>query len=156
MQLLKISLSTSKVDRFEVPAACLGLDQEIFQNIKVQLDCKKLDNGGMHVVLEVSSDVEMDCDRTLKRFTAPVAGSHEMVLYTEDQEADVDSCEYIELDPGQRFFDLSETVHDTLLLAIPARKVAPEAENQPIQTVFGVPAPEVDQRWAALLTSQDT
>ena len=154
MQTLKIDLSTSRVDRRRVPASDLELDREVFQNITVSLECEKFDDGAMHVVLEASADVWMDCDRTLQRFTAPVVGSHEMVLYPCDQEPSMDFIdECIKLSSGQRFFDVSEAVRDTLMLAIPLRKVAPEAENQLIETVFGPPAPDMDERWDALSIS---
>lgn len=150
MQTLKIDLSTSRVDRLRV----LASDWEVFQNITVSLECEKFDDGAMYVVLGASADVQMDRDRILQRFTASVVGSYDMVLYPCDQEPSMDFIdECIKLSSGQRFFDVSEAVRDTLMPEIPLRKVAPEAENQLIETVFGAPAPHVD---ALSISRRDT
>ena len=47
---------------------------------------------------------------------------------------------------------MTEAVRDTLVLAVPARKVAPGAEDLDLPTVFGAPAAEaaIDPRWEAL------
>ena len=63
--------------------------------------------------------------------------------------------EQIELEPRQRVLDLTSIARDTLILAIPVRKVAPEAEELQIQTVFGAPAEESDHRWSALLAMRE-
>src|SRR5690606_37846589 len=55
--------------------------------------------------------------------------------------------------------DLTDAVRDTLLLALPLRRVAPEAEDAEIPTSFGAPTDAegnpVDDRWEALRRLRD-
>ena len=47
--------------------------------------------------------------------------------------------------------DITDIVRDTLLLAIPVRKIAPGAEEAEIPVAFGAPADaDLDPRWEAL------
>ena len=63
------------------------------------------------------------------------------------------------LAPSERLIDLADAVRDTLLLAVPARKVAPGAEDVEIPTVFGAPTAAdgtpIDPRWEALRALQE-
>ncbi|MCY3594958.1 MAG: DUF177 domain-containing protein [Bacteroidetes bacterium] len=153
--MIKFDLSAPQGGSLEVSASDLGLDQAKFSKIHAHLEVEQLD-GGMHVTLEVRAQARLECDRTLQEFVAPVANVHEMLLYTYGQKPpDEDMVEQVELEPKQRVFDLTETIRDTLMLAIPARKVAPEAEELQIQTVFGAPDTEADQRWSALLAVRE-
>ncbi len=153
--MIKFDLSTPQGGSFEVSASDLGLDQAKFSEIQTDLEIEQLD-GAIHVTLKVRAKACLECDRTLQEFVAPVANVHEMLLYTYGQKpSEENMIEQVELEPKQRVFDLMETIRDTLMLAIPARKVAPEAEELQIQTVFGAPATEADQRWSALLAVRE-
>ncbi|MYH07214.1 MAG: DUF177 domain-containing protein, partial [Rhodothermaceae bacterium] len=110
----------------------------------------------LRVTIGVQSDALLECDRTLKEFVKPVRNSHELLLLRYGQEPNADvAMEQIELEPRQRVLDLTSIARDTLILAIPVRKVAPEAEELQIQTVFGAPAEESDHRWSALLAMRE-
>ena len=153
--MIKFDLSAPQGGRFEVSASDLGLDQAKFSKIQAHLEVEQLD-GGMHVTLEVRAQARLECDRTLQEFVSPVANVHEMLLYPFGQKPpEDDMIERVELEPKQRVFDLTEIIRDTLMLAIPARKVAPEAQELQIQTVFGAPDTEADQRWSALLAVRE-
>ncbi len=149
--MFKFDLSAPQGGSFEVSASDLGLSQSKFSEIQIHLEVEQLDRA-IHVTLDVRAKARLECDRTLQEFVAPVASVHEMRLYAHGGELpQEDRIEQVELEPKQRVFDLTETIRDTLMLAIPVRKVAPEAEKLQIQTVFGAPAEEADQRWSALL-----
>jgi uncharacterized protein len=94
------------------------------------------------VTFQARTTATLTCDRTLRRFEKPLEG-HYAILFAApgrsapDQSDDHD--ELRELPPGARHLDLTGAVRDTLLLAIPQRKVAPGAEDEEIDTVFGEP-----------------
>jgi uncharacterized protein len=65
------------------------------------------------------------------------------------------------LNPSDREIDLTDVVRDTLLLAIPQRRIAPGAEDEPIDQEFGASDDDadeeapVDPRWSALEELKD-
>ncbi len=153
--MLKLDLSAPQESCFKVSATDLGLSPEKFSHIQVDLKSEKLD-GATRIYLEIAAQVLLECDRSLCEYVSQVGNSHELLLcplgYSSVED---DLIERIELDPRQRVFDLTDVIRDTLLLAIPPRKVAPEAEDLQLQTVYGAPALEVDQRWSTLLAVRE-
>jgi uncharacterized protein len=117
------------------------------------------------VTFEARTVATLTCDRTLRRFEQPIDGGYAVLFAapgrgTPEQSEEHD--ELRELARGARFLDLIDAVRDTLLLAVPQRKVAPDAEDEDIDTVFGAPAASedepVDPRWEKLrqLRSDET
>ncbi len=153
--MLKLDLSAPQDYCFEVSASDLGLRREKFSHIQVDLRSEQF-NGTTRVYLGIGALALLECDRSLREFMAPVDNAHELFLYPHGQiPVEDDLIEQIELDPRQRVFDLTEVIRDTLMLAIPARKVAPEAEDLQLQTVFGAPTLEADHRWSPLLALRE-
>ena len=153
--MLKIDLTAPQGGQFELVASDLDLDPELFSNIRANLEVKQSDDT-LRVIIGVQSDALLECDRTLKEFVKPIRNTQELLLLRNGQEPDVDvTTEQIELEPRQRVLDLTNVVRDALILAIPVRKVAPEAEELQIQTIFGAPAEESDHRWSALLAMRE-
>jgi len=108
--------------------------------------------------LDVEANVEMTCARTLKQFQDVVFGRHS-VLFGPPELVGSETEEYDEVRPlsrGDREIDITDIVRDTIMISIPQRKVAPGAEDDDIQTVFGksedADATEepVDPRWSEL------
>lgn len=141
----------------EPDAQALELDPDRFADIHVDvvLDIK---HDQVLVSLDAAAVATLACDRTLVLFDQPIAGTYSLLFAApsraqqgddEDPFADVRV-----LHPADRTIDLTDAVRDTLMLAIPARKVAPEAEDQEIPTTFGEPKdgdqPTIDPRWEAL------
>lgn len=102
----------------------------------------------IRVTVDAAATATLTCDRTGVRFTQPIAGAYHALLVEAGQEAP-DHDEVIILEKFQKTINLTHVVRDTLLLAIPIRKVAPGAEALDIPTVFGGEA-AVDPRWDAL------
>ena len=156
--MFKIDLTAAPQSRdFEIPASDLDLNEKGFSDIQVHLECDQL-QGRTRMLLEVCAKVLLECDRTLREFVAPVVNTHELHLYPHGhahEQPEDELVDKLELDPGQRMFDLTDVIRDTLMLAIPVRKVAPEAEHLQIQTIFGAQQPETDQRWSALRAVRD-
>jgi len=157
--MLKRDLTVHWSGSFEISASDVGLSSTKFSEIQVTLSVNPME-GATKVTMGVYAKVLLECDRTLSEFLTPVSNSHEIILYRQRPEPpedgrDNDLIEQIELDPGQRIYDLTDVTRDMLMLAIPARNVAPEAEELQIQTTFGAPEPEIDQRWSALLAIRE-
>lgn len=141
-----------------------GLDPALFGPVQVavQLDLVK---DRVFVLLETETEATLECDRTLQPFTQDVEGSYQVLFAPPDvaerhAEDETDAYEEVRvLDPAARRLDLSDLVRDTVLLSLPARRIAPGAEALDLQTTYGEPADgdAIDPRWEALrgLTERD-
>lgn len=133
----------------------LDLDSELFSNIHVDV---RLDYSGDRVLasFETTATAVLECDRTLVLFEQPVNGSYTLLYVPPDMvSASGEEIEEVRvLQPTDNEIDLTQPVRDTILLSIPARRIAPGAEDLEIQTTFGASEEqeedEVDPRWEAL------
>lgn len=130
----------------------LGLDPETFSDIEVDL---RLDVAARRVLAAYTAraTARLECDRTLDLYDQPVEADH-AVLFTADAPGGDEDDDVQPLPEDATHIDLTASVHDTLLLALPLRRVSPAAEAAEIPTAFGAddePADgSVDSRWAAL------
>ena len=133
----------------EPAPADLGMDPEKFRDILVEVG---LDYDGKKalVKLSVSSMAVLVCDRTLTEFEQAISGDYMVLFSSKDEDADtVDELRTISATDEE--LDISDIIRDTLLLAIPARKIAPGAEDAEIPVAFGAPTEmDYDPRWEAL------
>lgn len=138
--------------------ADLELDEERFSDIHVRVF---LDYAERRVLaaFDVSASATLECDRTLKLFDQDVSGSHSVLFAPAEVVADQEEADdsVAVLDPEAESIDLAQPVRDTLLLALPARCVAPGAEDVDLPTHFGTPEGEeaIDPRWEALRQLRD-
>lgn len=139
--------------KFEPGAASLELDPDRFKGVEVEA---RLDVTERRILVSLSAraTATLECDRTLRKFDQVLEGSYHM-LYGPPGFIDADEDAYDEvreLEPTDQEIDLTSVVRDTILLAIPARCIAPGAEEEDIPTKFGAPEEEesIDPRWAAL------
>lgn len=139
------------------PAQALDLDPDRFADIHLDA-VLELFNDRILVTLHASATATLECDRTLAVFEQPIEGAYRILFvppsFAPGQNRD-DEAGYEEVRVFQRSdrdVDVTEAVRDTLVLAVPARKVAPGAEGLDIPTVFGSPPAEaaLDPRWEAL------
>jgi uncharacterized protein len=141
-------------------ASDLELDPNMFRGIgvKATLDYSP---GRILVKLEAQATATLECDRTLVLFDTPVFGTYCLLFAPPElaQKAGEGSDEVRPLYPTDREIDLTDVVRDTLMLALPQRRIAPEAEALEIPTRFGdaSDAEPIDPRWEALrkLRSED-
>lgn len=132
----------------------LGLDPATFSDVTVDVT---LDIAERRVLAAFTARARarLTCDRTLDLYDQPVAGDHS-VLFSDDAAAlaaDDDGDDAVQpLAADAQDLDLTGPVHDTLVLALPLRRVSPAAEVAEIPTAFGGPADgePADDRWAAL------
>lgn len=138
--------------------AALDLDPNRFADVRVHV-LVNFYNGRALMHLEATAEATLECDRTLKLFQQEISGSYEVLFVpaaASEHEAEASDAhdEIQEISPSHPEIDLTELVRDTLLLAIPARCISPEAEQMEIQTVFGALTSEdgdvIDPRWEAL------
>ena len=133
---------------FTPSAEEVGLDPNAFRDLRVE---GHLDVAETQIVghLHARAVARLTCDRTLVDFEQPIEGRHLVVYTTDPVLADGSSDEVQLIAHGAPFLDLADAARDTLVLAVPARALAPGAEDVEIPTQFGVE--DVDPRWAALL-----
>lgn len=140
----------------EPTAADLDVDPDAFKDIRADV---RMDYSGtrMLVSVKVSATALLRCDRTLVLFSKHIEGSYGVLFVPpESIEPDTDEDDIRPLHATDEEIDLTDIVRDTLLLAVPVRKIAPGAEDADIPTVFGEPEEsEPDPRWIALQKLRD-
>ena len=141
-------------------AESLGLDPGVFSGVEVDVT---LDVAERRVLAAFTAraTARLECDRTLDLYDQPVEGAH-AVLFSADAPAgdasDDDPDDDVQpLADDAQDLDLTAAVHDTLVLALPLRRVSPAAEVAEIPTEFGGPSEgePADDRWAALQALRD-
>ncbi len=123
----------------------LGLDDS-FQNLAVHTFARVVTEGVI-LELEVSGETTLICDRTAEPFAFEIQTSAKILATDDPDETDEEN---IELNVADRSIDLTNLVHDLVILAIPAKKLAPGSDEVEIETTFGQ-SDEIDPRWAPLL-----
>ena len=129
----------------------LNLDPEEFADIRVHV---RLDfaPGRILVRFKVSGIATLVCDRTLVTFDRPIEDTYS-VLFSGDVDLVASDNQYDDvraLEANVTELDITDAVHDTLMLAVPLRRVAPEAEDSEIPLSFGSQGETIDPRWEAL------
>lgn len=129
----------------------LGIDEDAFSDIHLQV---RLDMGSKRILVQfsVSAEASLICDRTTVRFKQGIDGKH-VVVFVPPHEIGPESEDesLLPLETSAQEIDLTDIIRDTLLLAVPIRKIAPGAEDEDIPTAFGAPTEsDVDPRWQAL------
>jgi len=135
----------------------VGLDPSTFEDIHVEaaLHCRR---DRILVHLHATATAELTCDRTLQLYDQPLEGNYS-VLFGPERLVGQESDQFDEVRPlsrNDREIDLTDVVRDTLLLAIPQRCIAPDAEEKEIDMQFGAPdekdtsADDIDPRWSKL------
>ena len=137
------------------PAAeALELDSGVYRDLEVsaRLDFSP---SRIFVTLQTRAIAQLVCDRTLVDFDQEVEGTHSILYSSGDlvEDAEAQDDDIRELKKGDEEIDLTDIVRDTLILSIPARKIAPGADEKEIPLAFGTPQSgeaAIDPRWEAL------
>jgi uncharacterized protein len=136
----------------------LDLDPAMFHDVVVEV---RLDVAGRRVLAqyEVRATATLECDRTLVEFDQPVSGSHAVLFAPPSQLPGGPSDDAVPLPEEALALDLTEPVRDTLLLALPSKRIAPGAEALDLPTSFGASVDDegqpTDPRWDALRRLRD-
>ena len=157
------SLSTG-IHRLEfAPSASeVNLDPSTFRDLQVDVELQ-YHRDRILAKLHATATAELTCDRTLQPYDEALEGQYN-VLFGPPSMVGQEGEEFEEVRPftaSDREIDLTEVVRDTLLLSIPQRRIAPGAEDAPIEQEFGASddadeddAP-ADPRWSALEELKD-
>lgn len=131
----------------------LDVDPAVFRDLRVDLTLDVRERR-VRAAFTVSATARLECDRTLDLYDERVEGSHEVLLVPPDAPlaAAADGEDVVVLPLDATHADLTGPVRDTLLLALPLRRVSPAARDLPLSTAFGGPAAgePADDRWDAL------
>ncbi len=133
----------------------LGLAPDAFSDVEVTI---ALDVGDKRVLadFDVAALANLTCDRTLEPFDERIEGRHTVLFVSPELAPDGGETDSLKILPAEAVeVDLTEPVRDTLLLAVPLRKVSPAAQAEPLPTTFGAPANDSGSgpdHWAALRT----
>jgi len=145
---------------FTPSATEVDLDPTTFGDIRVEAELQ-YHRDRILVKLEAHATAELTCDRTLQPYEQPVEG-HYNVLFGPPSMVGQEGEEFEEvrpLHPSDQEIDLTDVVRDTLLLALPQRRVAPGAEEEEIDREFGPPEEaqdeDIDPRWSKLRELRD-
>ncbi|GMQ82191.1 MAG: DUF177 domain-containing protein [Rhodothermia bacterium] len=132
----------------EPAAADAGLVPDGFKDILVEVGLD-YDGRKAFVMIKASATASLICDRTLVKFDQPIKGEYSLLFSPKEEEEAGNEIRSISSTDEE--LDITDIVRDTLLLAIPVRKIAPGAEEAEIPVAFGTPADaDFDPRWEAL------
>lgn len=85
-------------------------------------------NNLLQVEFSISGTVGVDCDRCLKSFGYPIEAEGKLVVKHGKPEDSTD--EILMIPEGEEFFDVSQFVYESIVLALPARRVPCELDNK--------------------------
>lgn len=137
------------------------LDPAVFADIAVDARVDHHEERTL-VAFTARATATLECDRTAVMFEQPVEGTYAILFVLPDQFGgfeDGGDDDIRPLPPTGADLDITDAVRDTLLLALPIRRVAPGAEDEPIPVTFGAHTDDdgsvIDPRWEALRKLRD-
>lgn len=131
-------------------AAELELDPALFSDVTVEM---QLVVATRQIVASfaVSATAHLVCDRTAEPFDQDVRGEHQVLIVAPDAPlASSDDEDVVVTTDDATHADLTGPVRDTLMLALPLRRISPAAAALELPTAFGAPAEPDAGPWAAL------
>jgi uncharacterized protein len=147
---------------FAPTAEDTGLDPSTFDDLRVEVELQ-YHRDRILVKLRAAATATLTCDRTLQLYEQPVEGTYNLLFGPPEMVGqDGEAFEEVRpLAPTDRELDLTDVVRDTLLLALPQRRIAPDAEDAPIERSFGASDETdasdepTDPRWSELEKLRD-
>lgn len=155
--MLRIELGVPGTYCCRPEAAAPGLGPELFSDARVEIradpsDCR------VQVNVRVQATASLICGRTFEKSGRCLNGSCS-VLYlafgTSESVVEDGHDDVWYFGVHDKTADVTQLVRDTVMLAVPVRKVSPAAESVDIQTVFGDPGRGGDEHWATLMSKPD-
>lgn len=133
----------------------LDLDPEMFSDVLVDVHLTR-QRERVLVLMDARATAALTCDRTLRPFEQEVKGDYGVLFAPPDAAVSEDDEAFEEVrewTPSDQHLDVTDMVRDTLMLALPQRRVAPGAEQEDIETRFGAAESgeeRIDPRWEKL------
>lgn len=139
----------------------VGLDPDVFADLNVDVRLDQHEERTL-VAFTARATATLECDRTAVEFEQPVEGTYAILFVLPEHFGGFDAAgedDIRALPQAGAPLDITDAVRDTLLLALPIRRVAPGAEDEPIPVTFGANLDEdgnaIDPRWDALKKLRD-
>jgi len=152
--MVKIELKGLKdgvhIKKFEIGPESLELPEEMFKSPVAVKTILELQGDNVAIEYSATTKAKLICDRTLEPFDHDLEASQRVYAFLKDQETTREQTEIVEVNSKYEEIDLSDNIRDTIMLAIPLRKVSPGAEDKDIPVTFGKDPNEIDERWEAL------
>lgn len=93
-------------------------------------------NNLLQVHVSLDGTIDIECDRCMKDFGFPVSAEADLVVKHGKPEESTD--EILVIPEGQEEFDLAHYLYEYIILAIPARRVPCEVDEQKYQCDYDV------------------
>lgn len=152
--MVKIELKGLKdgvhIQKFEVAPDSLDLPEDIFASPVAVKTILELQGDNITVEYSAVTTAKLVCDRTLEQFDYELNADQVVFAFLKDQETTKEQTEIVEVDRKYEEINLSENIRDSIMLAIPLRKVSPGAEDKELPVIFGKDPNAIDERWEAL------
>lgn len=104
----------------------------------------------------VTATAHLVCDLTAEPFTQSISGEYSVLFTTDERLQESEESDEIRYyATSDKSLNLTDLVIDTLLLAIPLKRISPNAPQETLNLSFGAPdsnaqEPAIDPRWEAL------
>lgn len=93
-------------------------------------------NNLLQVHFDINGTIDLECDRCMKEFDFPINAEADLVIKHGNPEESTD--EILVIPEGQDEFDASQYLYEYIILAIPARRVPCEVDEQKFQCDYDV------------------
>lgn len=105
------------------------IENSEFQKADIQVDATLTkQNNLLQMHFSISGTIGVDCDRCLKFFDYPIEAEGDLVIKHGNPEESTD--EILVIPEGQEEFDVSHYLYEYIILAIPARRVPCELDEE--------------------------
>jgi uncharacterized protein len=106
---------------------------------KADLEVKALltkQNNLLQMSFDIQGTIGIDCDRCLKNFDFPVHATENLVIKHGNPDESTD--EILVIPEGQEEFDVSQYLYEYIVLALPARRVPCELDEEKFECDYDV------------------
>ncbi|HAC16852.1 MAG TPA: DUF177 domain-containing protein [Bacteroidetes bacterium] len=147
-------------DKFEINERDLDLRGLEFRALTLNMEFEKREFT-LLVTFHFDAEVQLICDRSLDEYWQPLTGSYSILFKVDAQEeSEDDQMSVRRLDISGNIINIENEVRDTILLAVPLKKIHPryfDKNGELIELELPKEASdEIDPRWEALKNLKET
>lgn len=147
-------------DKLEINEQDLDLRGLEFRALTLNMEFEKREFT-LTVAFHFDTEVQLICDRSLDEYWQPISGSYSILFKVDAQEeSEDDQMSVRRLDISGNIINIENEVRDTILLAVPLKKIHPryfDKNGELIELELPKEASdEIDPRWEALKNLKET
>lgn len=147
-------------DKLEINEQDLDLHGLEFRGLTLNMEFEKREFTLM-VTFHFEAEVQLICDRSLDEYWQPLTGSYSILFKVDAQEeSEDDQMSVRRLDISGNIINIEDEVRDTILLAVPLKKIHPRYFDENGELIeLDLPkeaSDEIDPRWEALKNLKET